>query len=64
MKTQLLTRFDSTVEDEAIEAETHFQCVSSRMLVSPNTLVVGRYSVLPYYKELETDLALAKVIND
>ena len=29
---------------------------TSRTLVEPNSLVVGRYSVLPFYRELELDL--------
>ena len=33
-----------------------FPTVTSRMDIRPNTLVVGRYSVLPYYEELEADL--------
>ena len=37
----------------------------SRMSIPPNSLVVGRFSVLPFYKELENDLLLknAKLIN-
>lgn len=37
-------------------AEKHFVTHKSRMLIHPGDLVIGRYSVLPYYKELEDDL--------
>lgn len=42
---------------ELAVAKQHFDVVESRMFVPKNSLVVGRYSVLPYYRELERDLA-------
>jgi ATP-grasp domain, R2K clade family 3 len=50
-------------EKDAIEA--NFICETSRMKIGENKLVIGRYAVLPFYKELEDDLALinSKLIN-
>lgn len=68
----LLTRFDQETEEERDIAPQFFNksqedlyCVSSRMEVPHNSLVVGRYSVLPYYLELERDLNMvgSKLIN-
>lgn len=46
-------------------AQRHFVTFSSRTSIGGNELVIGRYSVLPYYKELETDIGYkgAKLIN-
>lgn len=44
-------------EEEEEAAAFHFHCVHSRADVAEHALVVGRYSVLPYYKELEEDLS-------
>lgn len=44
-------------EDELAVAESHFHVVTQRSHVPPDSLVVGRYSCLPFYKELEADLA-------
>ena len=43
----------------------YFVSTDSRMLVHGGDLVIGRYSVLPYYKELENDLKQegVKLIN-
>lgn len=43
-------------EKEEEEAKKHFKVVNLRSQIPPNSLVVGRYSVLPYYLELEQDL--------
>lgn len=50
-------------EEEA--AKAHFNVVRQRTEVRPGDLVIGRYSVLPFYKELEQDLRIqgAKLIN-
>ena len=40
-----------------IEAmQKSFRCVTSRMKVEKGELCIARYSALPYYKDLETDL--------
>lgn len=46
-------------------ASEAFPFVQLRGLVPDNSLVVGRYSVLPHYRELEADLALtgSRLIN-
>jgi len=53
-----------TEEEEKI-ASKFFNVYKSRMEVSSNSLIIGRYSVLPYYKELEYDLNTknSKLIN-
>jgi len=48
---------DSGFEDECIIAETTLPVVKYRSAIPPNSLVIGRYSVLPCYKELEDELA-------
>jgi hypothetical protein len=46
-------------------AKTYFDVIRNRVDVQKGDIVVGRYSVLPFYKELETDLNKlgAKLIN-
>lgn len=45
------------MDEEELEAATsHFHCVTSRMAVGRDWLVIGRYSVLPFYRELEQDI--------
>ena len=39
-------------------AKKYFPMTRQRNAVPPNSLVIGRYSVLPYYKELEEDLKI------
>ncbi len=55
-----------TKEEQAICAK-HFKTVQSRSDVEniKNKIVIGRYSVLPFYKELENDLSYfnSKLIN-
>lgn len=55
MKTKILFRHDYTTEDELAVAKSWLDVTDSRVGLS-NTLVVGRYSVLPFYQELEKDL--------
>lgn len=54
-------------EQGELEAcQRHLWTVGSRCLIAEGDLVVGRYSVLPYYDELVQDLTLrgASLIND
>lgn len=37
-------------------ASRYFRCISSRLHVQPGDLVIGRYSVSPFYKFLEPDI--------
>ena len=54
-------------EDEELEALDKLGCsvYESRMKIPYGSNVIGRYSVLPHYKELETDLSYvgSKLIN-
>lgn len=52
-------------EDELEAAREHFLCITSRMAIFPGQLVIGRYSVLPFYRELEQDIRStgARLIN-
>lgn len=45
-------------ENEKEIAKKYFQVYETRASVPPGSLVVGRYSVLPFYKELEEDLKI------
>lgn len=56
-------------ENNSLEENTikqYFPLFESRMLIRENNLVIGRYSVLPFYKELEQDVLYnnASLIND
>lgn len=52
-------------EAELAAAAAWFPCVPRRTAAAPGDLVVGRYSVLPFYDELEADLTSlgAQLIN-
>jgi hypothetical protein len=45
-------------EQEMLAASKYFNVVSNRTLVKNNDLVIGRYSVLPFYKETEKDIQI------
>lgn len=64
MQPIILFRDDLTTESELQIAGEHFDITRSRLNLS-NKLVIGRYSVLPFYKELEEDLKSqgARLIN-
>lgn len=51
---------------ELAAATKHFDCIESRMMIQSGDLVIGRYSVLPFYKEQERDIKLAgaQLINN
>lgn len=64
MNPVILMRLLSHENEELVEARKHLKTVEQRTLISPDDLVIGRYSVLPYYKELEQDLPEgARLIN-
>lgn len=51
----------SLAEDEELQtARNYLPVYTSRTAVPENSLVVGRYSVLPYYEELAADLKLRR----
>ncbi|NJN96365.1 MAG: ATP-grasp domain-containing protein [Anaerolineales bacterium] len=43
-------------EEEKKIASKHFDVISQRTEAKPGDIIIGRYSVLPFYKELENDL--------
>lgn len=53
----MLFRKDRNSEEELPSAEKYFEVFQSRAHLPDNSLVIGRYSCLPYYKELVEDLA-------
>lgn len=57
-KPVILMRDSLTEENELQIASQYFEVHHSRMTIPPGSLVVGRYSVLPYYGELEYDLTV------
>lgn len=48
---------DYNDEPELEACKRHFNTVSRRTQVTPNSIVIPRYSVLPFAKELEDDIA-------
>lgn len=52
-------------EDEKAAMEEFFPVITSRLEVQADDLVIGRYSVLPYYDEVEADVLKAggRMIN-
>lgn len=63
--TVVLFRRELSTENEFLAATKYFDVYEQRCALPHNSLVIGRYSVLPYYKELENDLSLqnSKLIN-
>lgn len=56
----ILLRDSDIVSPEEKEAmNRHFKVVESRMEIPKGSLVIGRYSVLPFYEEQERDIKLA-----
>lgn len=51
--------------NEKDSAAKYFQCIGSRMLVKHGDLVIPRFSALPFYKELQSDISYvgASLIN-
>lgn len=56
MENVILFRKDLANEEELQAASKHFNVYTQRTDIPSNSLVIGRYSVLPYYKELEQDI--------
>lgn len=61
----ILFRSDIDMENELSIASKHITTVDSRVLIPDNSSVIARYSVLPWYQELERDLAhrSSKLLN-
>ena len=64
MKTKILFRKNLDTEEEFKISQKYFDISESRVSLK-DSLVIGRYSVLPYYQELEKDLEIlgSKLIN-
>jgi hypothetical protein len=56
MKPVILMRPTLSDSTELNAAKAHFDLYENRTKIPPGSLVIGRYSVLPFYKELEEDL--------
>ena len=65
MKPTILFRASLAEEDELASATKHMIVTEQRSRIPRNSLVIGRYSVLPYYRELEQDLKVygSRLIN-
>ena len=58
MKNPVILFRDSFCEENELQVcQYYFNTYRGRCEIPSNSLVIGRYSVLPYYKELEFDLA-------
>ncbi len=65
MKPIILFRKDFDNESELEVAKKYFDVTEQRNSIPENSLVIGRYSTLPYYKELEQDIKLkGSKLND
>lgn len=65
MKPIILFRKDFDNESELEVAKKYFDVTEQRNSIPDNRLVIGRYSTLPYYKELEKDIKLkGSKLND
>jgi ATP-grasp domain, R2K clade family 3 len=65
MQPILLFRMEFAFQHELRVARKHFPVVGQRCACPPGSLVVGRYSVLPFYNELERDLEIlgSRLVN-
>jgi hypothetical protein len=65
MRPIILFRPNRTNEYELEAAHKYFTVKTQRAAIPEGSLVIGRYSVLPHYKELETDLDItgSRMIN-
>jgi hypothetical protein len=65
MKPVIYIRTSLAEQDELLAAKKYFEVVEQRTHIKQNSLVIPRYSALPYYKELENDVQYigSKLIN-
>jgi hypothetical protein len=65
VKPVVLFRGSRDYPDEFAAAQRHLKVIESRLEVQPDDLVIPRYSALPFYRELEADVAAlgARLIN-
>lgn len=66
MKPLVLYRADAENQNEYFVAQKYFETTKQRNAVPENSLVVARYSCLPYFRELEEDLKIkgSRLINN
>jgi len=64
MNTKILYR-ELDFKHEFEDASKYFECINRRSKIQKDELIIGRYSVLPYYNELQDDVDYigAKLIN-
>lgn len=62
---KILFRPQKDREEELKIASKYFEVIQNRTLVGKGDLIIGRYSVLPYYKETEQDINIlgGRLIN-
>jgi len=65
MEPIILFRPDSDNAEEFAVAQKHFAVTNTRLDINRQEMVIGRYSVLPFYRELEQDILRkgAKLVN-
>jgi hypothetical protein len=65
MRPVILYRGDDFEKEELNHASMHFKCTNRRPDIQKDDLVIGRYSMLPFYPEQEKDIEYvgAKLIN-
>lgn len=56
MKPIILFRENKQLEEESNVAKQYFDYTNSRVMIPNDSLVIGRYSCLPYYDELQRDI--------
>lgn len=56
MKPVILFRENKELLEESEAAKKYFDYTNSRVCIAQNSLVIGRYSCLPFYDELERDI--------
>ena len=65
MKPVILFRPDLYTEEEMVIAKKYFDVYTNRASIPEGSIVIPRYSALPYYKELDADLKVrnSQLIN-
>lgn len=65
MKPIILYRDSGDYPGEFKVAKKYFKCIKNRSMIKKDNFIIGRYSVLPFYKELEEDINYlgGKMIN-
>jgi len=56
MSTKIIFRNSLVSQYELCAAADNFECAFNRTATEPNDLIIGRYSIWPFYKEFEEDV--------